>query len=398
VARNDLCIYCGKTVRPSRKGKGEHVVPSALGGAATISSVCVECNNGVLSDLDRELVAKSPVAFIAAQELGNRIEYAWDVDHAQQHLLLEGHPNDSFDAMVLWPQIIFHRNGPLFYCDSEDFKELGTSECQKRFLAHLNAAFRSVWNVAKKKRIFFEKTAVESSYSFPPRIFAAHSIMDFNGRITFQCRYLNATDRKRALGMRDLLTSDRRFRKFGWQRGSQYPAFAMHFDPMKILRALTKTGINLVAWIAKRTEVNRQTFEAAVKFVRGERSGNPSLLRDSGFVYAADLALLECPPGAHKFRLIHDSGKWTLFCAFFSGRVGAVMDFPGPSDEPWRTIDILTPLKSKEWVVAPSSLLRPIIRRVEWKDFGKIIPSIPFCRSQTELSVQRNMASKEPAS
>src|SRR5687768_12587479 len=96
------CIYCGGPL--GKVGKGEHIIADIIGGVRTIKEVCRQCNNGVLSDLDRELCSASPLCIIAAEVLGNGIGQAWDVDHDEGNMLLEAMPNWGTQSMTLWPQ------------------------------------------------------------------------------------------------------------------------------------------------------------------------------------------------------------------------------------------------------------------------------------------------------
>jgi hypothetical protein len=100
-----LCVQ-----RPVRRG--EHIVPEAIGGRWTIhqvcgsKKVCKTCNNGVLSDLDKELCSKSPISVIAADEIGGFIAQTWDVDEAAGNLLMEARPDLKRKSMTLYPQMI----------------------------------------------------------------------------------------------------------------------------------------------------------------------------------------------------------------------------------------------------------------------------------------------------
>ena len=84
-----MCIYCGSTI--GKMKKGEHVVPEALGCRPTIKCVCQNCNEKVLSPLDRELISESPLKYVVWEELGRNSESCWDY-HEEQDLALEAHP------------------------------------------------------------------------------------------------------------------------------------------------------------------------------------------------------------------------------------------------------------------------------------------------------------------
>ena len=75
------CMYCGT---PTGKGnRGEHIIPTALGGALSLNDqgdkrVCAKCNNGVLSQIDRELCSRSYLSVVASQELASHLWQTWD--------------------------------------------------------------------------------------------------------------------------------------------------------------------------------------------------------------------------------------------------------------------------------------------------------------------------------
>lgn len=56
------CIYCREPLRPPKKGKGEHIILSALGGQRCILDVCATCNTVVLNKIDTEFLQSSVIA------------------------------------------------------------------------------------------------------------------------------------------------------------------------------------------------------------------------------------------------------------------------------------------------------------------------------------------------
>ena len=91
----------------------------------------------------------------------------------------------------------------------------------------------------------------------------------------------------------------------------------------------------------------------------------------------ADVQQLHCPDKCHLFRLTWDK-QWYLDCAFFGGRIGATVVFPGPCRETWFRAEIITPLKSSDWSVTRSSIVLPRRMRVEWRDVAEVVPSVPI--------------------
>ena len=144
----------------------------------------------------------------------------------------------------------------------------------------------------------------------------------------------------------------------------------------QVLRALVKIGINLLAFYCQRTVVSRDTFPAAVAYVLGQAP--LGLLQDEcGPVVHGDMDHLQCPKGAHRFRLTHDQ-TWALDCAFFGGRVGATVCFPGPNCEGWRTADVTAYYAvQRKWEFDTLQLILPRNVRIEWADWRRVAPSIP---------------------
>src|SRR5262245_28678473 len=149
--KNDSpCIYCGLPTKRVRKGKGEHILPKAIGGALYISDksdrvVCEKCNNGVLSQLDRELCGRSYLSVVASQEISADLWHVWDVDHTSRNLLVEAKP--CWDAgelkhLVVYPQMIFEENGPELRGDAEEFERFGREDCRKVFVKAVRGAFQ----------------------------------------------------------------------------------------------------------------------------------------------------------------------------------------------------------------------------------------------------------------
>lgn len=104
---------------------------------------------------------------------------------------------------------------------------------------------------------------------------------------------------------------------------------------------------------------------------------------------AADVSEMDCPDRAHRFRLVYSewARRWETYCAFFSGRLGAVVLFPGPNNEKWRTADIITPLSSNRWIIKEYELLLPIRMHVEWDDLTKVLPSMPLANLRSNVTV-----------
>lgn len=108
--------------------------------------MCNPCNNGSLSYLDCELCSRSPLSIIAAHELDAFIWQSWDVDYSANNLLLEASPDLTGSSMVLFPQIIFEKNGPAIRGDYEELGRFGVDRFQKVFVWNLLEAFLTSGN------------------------------------------------------------------------------------------------------------------------------------------------------------------------------------------------------------------------------------------------------------
>jgi hypothetical protein len=233
--------------------------------------------------------------------------------------------------------------------------------------------------------MIFERVPVQipKPHRLPPRVFASRRIIDFDSRMHFQCRYLNTGDKRKVLSRLADWRSDQRFDSFETDRGSLYPPFQISYDGKVLLRSLMKLGLNLLRFACKQTAVERSTFMEVIRLVLREVRVPNRLVLQCGFTYADDIQSLDCPPSSHKFRLLYDRGFWHIYFAFFSGAVGAFVRFPGPCREAWQTMDIVVPVRGRDWSMRESSILQPVRVRIEWKDLSRIVPSIPFVNVET---------------
>ena len=378
--------------------KGEHVIPDAIGGVRTFKEVCARCNSGVLSSLDRELCSASPVAIIAGEVLGNGIGQTWDVDHHDGNVLLEAAPSWIERSMIVWPQIIVTNSGPEIRGDYEEMQQVGQEAFHRILVHHMRRAYYR-WRTTRKGLFFRQLQSANDmlkTYRYPPRIFAERRVLDFTDDMTFVIGYEDNNDKRRALHTIDQWDSGKSFKRFEVQLGSHLPAVRRYWDLVKIVRALTKMGINLLHDTCDHTIVNRETFSKAIAFVLGEFEVQPSnaMFRQSGFIRPADLDGLHRDDGGHFFRLVHDGGCWRLWSSLFGGRVCSTVRFPGPSYETWTTADIGTPLVSSdrdvsgEWRVSHYASLLPIRTHVEWTDPKRVIPSVEMLNTSQRIDVR----------
>src|SRR5438132_9134418 len=92
------------------------------------------------------------------------------------------------------------------------------------------------------------------------------------------------------------------------------------------------------------------------------------------FLYAEDVEQL-ASPNCHSFRITYLDGQWVVYSCFFGGRIGGVVSFQGPNQEEWNTMEIIAPIRSKDWTVTTSQLYQPLRVRVEWNNSEAITPS-----------------------
>lgn len=389
-----LCIYCGESVRKVRRG--EHIVAEAIGGKLTISEVCEgrnvcnKCNNGVLSEVDRELCSRSGLSMIAGQQLDAFIWQTWDVDHGENNLLVEAEPDFSGQSMTLFPQMIFESAGPQLRGDQEQLQRFGSENFQKVFIRFMLEAFHE-FESGKTSRLNPKKVsasaALRSRYRYPPRIFARRPIEQFASGMSFELQYLTSAERRFALSQLEKWDTSKSFRNYEVGIGSELPTFSFSFDAGKVLRALAKQAVNLLAAYCPNTPVDREGFQDVIRVVLCEIPVSPELLCANGFVHAADIQPIKVE-NAHSFRLLHMDGHWHIYSSFFGGRIGAFVRFPGPNGEEWCCADIAMPLDSKTSTIRTGRVLQPLRVRIEWKDPAKIMPSVELLNAESEMRVE----------
>ncbi len=382
-------MYCGSPV--GRVRRGEHVVPKSLGCVVALRCVCNGCNNA-MSVIDKELVSKTPLGIVAQQELDTSTDGLWDYN-AEHDLALEARIVKELDAPALWPQVVFDDRGPMFWFDLAEARQVGEQRYMKAFLGFLRRARDTLRGAHKRPRWLWMPVAhLPRRGRFPPRVFTPHGYREWSNRIHFLCRYAKSVDRNKILWSLD------NWHPFeGKVREKEYwgaidPEAQMSYNCRDVLRALVKIALNLLAHVCVRTPVNEDTFPEAIAFVRYDQGSGPSR-HDCGFVWNADVAALGCPADGHKFRLTHDR-NWAMDCAFFGGRIGATVAFPGPSDEQWNRAEIVAPLESSQWSVETSPVILPRRMHVEWGDLSRIAPSLRIRNVEHRVRFERRPSKK----
>jgi hypothetical protein len=391
------CIYCGTLVKEPKKGRGEHIIPEAIGGTLTLNQVsenrvCERCNNGVLSVIDNELCRRSHLSVIASQEIDAHLWQVWDVDHSAGNLLVEARPrwqDRLLASLVCYPQITFERDGPKIRGDMEDMQSIGSENFDHVLIKAAKGAFQRFCR-DEKNGLYFEQIHTQiatEGYRYPPRAFTKHPIRTIARAIDkhpFTIRYLTERDKRFALHGFSTL-GGKAFNRRSQVMGSRMPAMSVYFDPGVTLRALMKIGVNLLAAYCKKTPISTETFPKVIRLIRGDIHPTPVDVASNGFVRADGLEDIKGPPGTHTFRLVFVDGEWFVYSSFFGGRIGAFVHFPGPNKEDWNSAEIAAPIGSKAWPFKESRLITPMRVRIEWTDSAKICPSLEIQNSKSVL-------------
>jgi hypothetical protein len=386
------CMYCGNPTK--RGGKGEHIVPKAIGGALTLNDtsdkrVCPGCNSGVLSEVDRELCSRSFLSVVASQELDAHIWQAWDVDHSSGNLLVEAKPEwdgGFLSQLICYPQMTFERTGPDIRGDLEEIQHFGHEDFEKVFRKAIRQAFHK-FSANEKGSLHFERIqsgVIHAGYRLAPRIFTRHSIAEIARNIndqSFILRFVTDADRRFALRSLSLLGEGRQCTKWTQRPGSTLPTISVFFDIGVTLRALIKLGLNLIAAYCHNTPVNHDTFRQAMRLILGEGQINPGLFNQMGFVRATDIQCIKDDGGGHSFRLVHMGGHWRVYSSFFGGRIGSFVLIPGPNYENWACADIVAPIKSRDWMFRKREIIQPFGVKVQWADSTEVAPSLKLQNS-----------------
>jgi hypothetical protein len=393
-------MYCNAVTRKGRKG--EHILQAAIGGGRTLNDagtavVCPNCNSGCLSIIDRELCSHSYLSVVASQELNAKLWNAWDVDHAESHLLIEACPEWGADKMLAglraYPQVILERSGPSVRGDYSEFQEFGREQASKLLLRAVRHCFDR-WRHTGKGLHFrkVDSGIINDGYRLAPRVFAPHSIFetvrDLRNR-DFVLKFLNEEDKRFALWSLSKLENSPDFKNWSSKSGSHSPRLCFFFDINRTLRALMKIGLNLIAAYCPNTLVNRRSFSHAMQIIMGEIQIPFPVIGENGFVNADDIQEIRGTPTEHTFRLLYLNNLWHVFFCFFGGRIGAHVRIPGPNQEDWICANIVAPIGYKEWTIKTSSIIQSMPKqRVDWSNSEKITPTLKLRYSTSDVRVQ----------
>lgn len=381
----EKCIYCGQS---GVKMSEEHVVPEAIGGTECITPVCEKkCNNQILSELDKELCSYSPLSIVAARILRDKsICNFWMIDPGPEKMMIEATYDADRDGIKIYPQMLLTEKGPQIRGDHEEIAAIGWRDFRDLFEREMLERYHA-FESGNRRRLIPEK--MRSSFtpegpSFPPRIFAPGTIREVEEGKTFKFRYVSNEDRRRLLYSLSNWPRNKRFRKFDFVEGSTIAGLYIPIAPPQIARALIKIGLNLLRYHCSNTEIDREHFPAATELVIGPRTDENFLTTRCGFLPPETLSFLAAQDGEHRFLIIHDGQLWTVYSSFFGGRVATQAQFPGPSNEKWKIVEVTVPLFSKNWRFETRTIYPAFEAEIEWQDVPKIIPSVPLSNGRVE--------------
>jgi hypothetical protein len=393
------CIYCGK---PTKKGKeGEHIVQEAIGGSLTLldisdREVCQPCNNEALGDIDKEFTSKSYLSIVASQEIGAYLGQCWNVDHSSGKLLIEARPvwvDGLMSDCICYPQLTFEKEGLAIRGDANEMNGFGFDNFSQVLKKAAKSAYRRLMENKKPRAIHLERveTGLIEENRFAPRLFSTKPIQQIAESIdstSFTLRYLYASDKKFALHNLEKMSEEQQFNNRKTVFGSFTPRISFSFNVLNTIRGLMKIGVNLVAGYCPNTPINPKSCEAAMEMVLGKIQVSRLLMNTNGFVVAEGIQSIAAPDKAHSFRLVNINNIWHVYSSFFGGRIGGYVQFPGPNKESWNTLDVVAPLRSKDWKTTESNLYLVLDPKVEWNESAKLCPTLKIHSSRSVMRAE----------
>jgi len=369
IIPSKVCIYCeGKTIS---RGKGEHIIPEALGCIDALKNVCWKCNNKLSLPI-QEFVEKSPLHLVSAEEFGNSKDTVWSYNPAINTVAEER--KSDFEP---WPQLIFTRPKPIFLVSSTETKNVNLKDYYYKFYYCLKAA-RETLDSGKRSKIFWEEIPFEPfKGKLFPRVYSKNTFRTLRRGSTFFCKYKKGYDKDKIIWAIDrwLLKPE----KLQWETSLPTPIVygSEKYDEELILRALVNMGLNCLAFCCEQTPINKYTFFHAISYALYGK-GQPVNNIESGFINNEDVQKLKCPDKTHLISIFY-ADRWFIDFSFFGGRIGARVILNGPNDEKWRTASITIPIGQKARI-DKLKIIVPQKMRIVWSDLRNIIPSVEFSK------------------
>lgn len=390
--RRKTCLYCAGGVTGVRKG--EHIIQAAIGGTLTIKNVCAGCNN-VLSLVDRELCSFSPVSVVASQEIESKIWQTWDVDESAERLMLEAFPNWKSNTFTPYPQLIVERcRKLLFYGDADDFKTLGQDQVIPIYTQVIRKSFQS-FRSGRSNSIIFEAVEknqmIERGYRFPPRFFTSTPFPKVlnslrSGRpVTFILRYLTNDDKLAALHSLENWDERQRLVAGDVVRSSESPFWALSYEMGKVVRAIAKIFVNALSHFSPDSVVDPRVKRVII----GDSGVASDVIAKCGFVDASNISDIKSNSRKeHSLRMIFHGGLWWCWISFFGGRIGAFVAIPGSHNEEWGMLDVVAPIRSRNWHVSKRKFIAPLPHRINFLDYGTMVPSIELLNTEGKFWIE----------
>lgn len=376
MAKAKKCLYCERT---GCKMSDEHLIPEGLGGRTVLEkAVCKECNNGVLSELDNELITQSPLSLIAYRELQSGLRRTWDVDHRSGNVLISAAPiidERGFMAMWVWPQLILDSEQLSMRANLDELRAFGNDAFNITLIKTAKRTFERYKR--GEKCIIFEKEdpdQIPVGHKFPPRLFAKKKITDFQKEMKMIIGFTTNDDKKRLLNAIDRISPDFRFSNSEAMSGSTEPIIQRQMFPEMIVRALTKIMLNVMAHVCERTPIDRANFGLSIDYVR-EVIGPKPRTPPFGFIPPHEATSIHHPMKGHAIKIVYGNGRWTALFSFFGGELAAIVQLPGLSSEDWCVLDVQMDI-GKECTFKKSNVWVPLKGTVIWDEPNKICPSL----------------------
>lgn len=366
------CRYCGQPI-PSGQRSREHIIPKSLGCNAKISNVCSSCNSGELSRIDDELKSESPLKFLA--DSSDRSDWAYNPHFP---FPLEHGIESGYSENKVWPQLLLLDSGSLFFFAPEQ-----AVDPQDLLNVFLNCLALRISKQGPKALIW--ESVKARTPDFPTRVYTRHRYAEVSEKNHFFCRFVGGVDKDEVLYKID--SARKKFRKAKPSPvitpGNSEISGVFRYDIRKVKRALTKIGVNALARICSDTEITRDVLPQAIDFVRYERDSYD--VKPTWFVNNHDIQWMRCPENLHKVHIECDRPWIKIHVAFYGGKAGAFVWFPGALREGWRRAEL----------IMGAGRSRPVTRtfrtfvdyptpRISF-DPREIMPSVPFTGMDTWL-------------
>lgn len=245
------CMYCGTDLKGCTSR--EHVIPRALGGTVKLRGVCISCNSGELSRLDRLLASDAPIRPLACDCVADLQEPAYDYC-ARTDLALEARILRDYQASCSWAQVILHHDKAFFYTDGLELQRAGSERYLRVFYSRLMIARNTLRDGSPRPRWIWESVQRSPRLGqYLPRVFTKHTFSELTDRIHFVCRYIPPIDQGRMSHQIDNWRPLEGKIQAEQSWGTRSPEGSFCLDSRTLARALVKLGLNLLGQFRAKT-------------------------------------------------------------------------------------------------------------------------------------------------